>query len=54
MGDGKHTFLIRDPAKVKLKQDLKIGELGYPQYIVIGGDQQTYIYPCKNFNKKNV
>ena len=26
----------------KLKQDLCIGLKGYPKYVVIGGDQQTY------------
>ena len=26
----------------KLKQDLKIGEEGFPTRVVIGGDQQTY------------
>lgn len=31
---------------VKLKNDLKIGEEGYPSYIVIGGDQQTYAHAC--------
>ena len=27
---------------IKLKQDLKIGEEGFPTRVVIGGDQQTY------------
>ena len=26
----------------KLKQDLCIGQEGYPSYVIVGGDQQTY------------
>ena len=29
---------------VKLKGDLKIGEEGYPKYVVVGGDQQTFAH----------
>ena len=34
----------------KLKQDLKIGEEGFPTRVVIGGDQQTCNY--EEFTKK--
>lgn len=29
---------------VKLRKDLKIGEEGYPKYVVVAGDQQTYAH----------
>ena len=35
----------------KLKQDLKIGEEGFPTKVVIGGDQQTYAI-MKNLQRK--
>ena len=31
---------------VKLKSDLKLGDEGYPKYIIVGGDQQTYAHMC--------
>ena len=29
---------------VKLKNDLNSGEDGFPRYVVVGGDQQTYVH----------
>ncbi len=36
---------------MKLKQDLKIGHPGYPTYVVIAGDQQTYALMKKLHSK---
>ena len=44
--DEAYSGSVDDVGKylVKLKHDLKIGEEGYPKYVVVGGDQQTYAH----------
>ena len=32
---------------VKLKKDQHIGEEGYPKFVILGGDQQTYAHMIK-------
>ena len=42
--DEAHSGSVDDVGAflAKLKKDLCIGVTGYPQYVIIGGDQQTY------------
>ena len=44
--DEAHSGSIDDVGSylVKLKRDLHIGERGYPKYVILGGDQQTYAH----------
>ena len=51
--DELYSGCIDDVRKflAKLKQDLHIGEKGYPSYVVVGGDQQIYAH-MKNLKIK--
>lgn len=51
--DEAHSGSIHDVGNFlsKLKQDLCIGKEGYPNYVVLGGDQQTYAH-MKNLKGK--
>ena len=51
--DEAHSGSIDDVSAYlfKLKKDVCIGAPGYPKYIVIGGDQQTYAH-MKNLKLK--
>ena len=44
--DELYSGCIDDVGKflAKLKQDLHVGEQGYPSYVVLGGDQQIYAH----------
>ena len=44
--DEAHSGSLEDVGKflAKLKKDVHIGETGYPKYVVLGGDQQTYAH----------
>ena len=44
--DEAHSSSIDDIGKflTKLKAELRIGEPGFPEYIILGGDQQTYAH----------
>ena len=51
--DEAHSGAVQDVGKFlsKLKQDLCIGKEGYPSYVILGGDQQTYAH-MKNLKSK--
>lgn len=52
--DEAHSGSIDDVGSylVKLKKDLHIGEDGYPKFVILGGDQQTYAH-MKNLKLKH-
>ena len=51
--DEAHSGSVQDVGKFlsKLKRDLCIGKEGFPSYVILGGDQQTYAH-MKNLKSK--
>ena len=53
MVDEAHSSSVDDVSSflLKLKKGLHIGTNGYPKYVLVGGDQQTYAH-MKNLKLK--